>query len=128
MFTPRLIKNPDDHAQALAELERLLKLDPDQDSPESDKLDLLVLLLQHYEKDHHSIPDPDPVGMLEFLMDQHGMKQKDLIPYIGSASKVSEAMSGKRQLSKEMIRRLSERFHVSANVFLGPGKRRGEAA
>ena len=84
---------------------------------EKDLADLLTLLIEDYEEKHYQLPKVSPVGMVAFLMDQHGIKQKDLAQELGTPSIVSEVLSGKRELNKEHIRRLSERFHVSPEVF-----------
>jgi HTH-type transcriptional regulator/antitoxin HigA len=63
------------------------------------------------------LPRAKPVEILRFLMDQHGLKQKDLANVFGTPSIVSEVLSGKRKLNSKHIQRLSERFHVSPEVF-----------
>ena len=63
------------------------------------------------------MPRSSPLQMLQFLMDQHGLKQKDLVDVFGTPSIVSEVLNSKRELSKEHIRRLSARFHVSPELF-----------
>ena len=63
------------------------------------------------------MPRAEPLSVLRFLMDQHGLMQKDLVDVFGTPSIVSEVLSGKRELNKEHIKRLSERFHVSPELF-----------
>ena len=67
----------------------------------------MALLIEHYEQQHSPIDPPDPIEAIRFCMDQMGLTRKDLVRYIGSASKVSEVLNGKRSLSLNMIRRLS---------------------
>jgi HTH-type transcriptional regulator / antitoxin HigA len=84
---------------------------------EAELADLLTLLIEDFEAKHYELPKVSPLKAIEFLMEQHGLKQKDLADVFGTPSIVSEVLSGKRELGKEHIRRLSERFHVSPEVF-----------
>jgi HTH-type transcriptional regulator/antitoxin HigA len=84
---------------------------------ESELADLLTLLIEDFETRHYELPKSSPLEAIEFLMDQHGLKQKDLAEVFGTPSIVSEVMNGKRELNKEHIRRLCERFHVSPELF-----------
>jgi HTH-type transcriptional regulator / antitoxin HigA len=114
---PRVIRSEEQnegYIQALYELEQR----HDRWSPEeADLADLLTLLIEAYEDGHYQLARSSPIEMVTFLMDQHGLRQKDLIDVFGTPSIVSEVINGKRELSKEHIRRLSERFHVSAELF-----------
>ena len=74
-------------------------------------------LIDAYETERYSIPDAGPVDVLEFLMEQHGLKQADL-PEIGAQSVVSAVLNGKRQLNVRQVSALSKRFGVSADVFI----------
>jgi len=67
---------------------------------------VLTLLIQNYEEKHFPIDLPSPVDAIRFRMEQQGLKPKDLVPYLGSPSKVSEVLSGRRRLSLSMIRNL----------------------
>ena len=84
---------------------------------EAELADLLTLLIEDYEEKHYQLPKASPLEMIAFLMEQHGLKQKDLVDVFGTPSIVSEVLNGKRELNKEQIRRLSERFHVSRELF-----------
>jgi HTH-type transcriptional regulator/antitoxin HigA len=77
----------------------------------------LTLLIEDFEEKNYRLPKASPLQVIAFLMEQHGLKQKDLTDVFGTASIVSEVLNGKRELNKEQIRRLSERFHVSPEVF-----------
>jgi HTH-type transcriptional regulator / antitoxin HigA len=83
---------------------------------ERELADLLTLLIEDFEK-RYALPHAEPLQVLRCLMEQHGLKQKDLLDVFGTASVVSEVLSGKRELNKDHIRRLSERFHVSPDLF-----------
>jgi HTH-type transcriptional regulator/antitoxin HigA len=84
---------------------------------EKDLAELLTLLIEDFEEKHFALPRCPPLEMVRFLMEQQGLKQKDLVDVFGTPSIVSEVMNGKRELNKEHIRRLSERFHVSPELF-----------
>jgi HTH-type transcriptional regulator/antitoxin HigA len=117
-----VIKTDSGHQSALAEMERLM------DAPETpanlERMELLAILIEDYEKTRFPIPYPDPIEAIKFRMEQAGLAQKDLVPYLGSASKVSEVLNGKRSLSLTMIRALSAGLGIPAEVLLRkPGKR-----
>ena len=86
--------------------------------PESDELEVLGLLIEQYEEKHFPMDRPDPVEVIKFMMDQQNLKKKDLIPYIGSAPKVTEVLNGTRNLSLSMIRKLSEGLKIPASVLI----------
>jgi HTH-type transcriptional regulator/antitoxin HigA len=114
---PRVIRSEAENErciQALYELEQdggVLRRE------EEELADLLTLLIEDFEDKHYSLPKASPVEVLSLLMEQHGLRQKDLLDVFGTRSVVSEVLSGKRELSKEHIRRLSARFKVSPEVF-----------
>jgi HTH-type transcriptional regulator / antitoxin HigA len=118
VIVTRVIHNDTEHRDALAALDRLLVLDPEDGTPEADELDLLALVIETYEKERFPITPPDPVDAIRFRMDQAGLSQRDLVPYIGSKSKVSEVLSGKRPLTLTMIRALHEGLDIPADVLL----------
>jgi HTH-type transcriptional regulator / antitoxin HigA len=78
---------------------------------------LLTLLIEDFEEKRYRLPRAKPLEALHFLMDQHGLKQKDLVDVFGAPSIVSEVLTGKRELNKHHIERLSRRFHVSPELF-----------
>ena len=114
----KLIKTEQDHEQALSRLMALMDLDPKQDTIEGDELDVLALLIEKYEEEVFPMDSPDPIEAIKFRMDQQGLIKKDLIPYFGSASKVTEVLNGTRNLSINMIRKLNEGLGISANVLI----------
>jgi HTH-type transcriptional regulator / antitoxin HigA len=96
--------------------------DPDRSSSklspaEKEFAELLTLLIEDFEEKHYRLPRSSPLAVLQFLMEQHSLKQKDLVDVFGSPSIVSEVLSGKRSLNKDYIERLSARFHVSPELF-----------
>lgn len=80
-------------------------------------IDLLTLLIERYEEEHFSVPQASAPDVLRFLLERHGLKQRDLAADLGGESVVSEVLSGKRKLNATHIEQLSRRFHVSPAVF-----------
>ena len=114
----KVIKSEADYDQALRELERLITLHPKLGSKESNQLEILSLLIENYENEHFHFDLPDPISAIKFVMEQRDLRQVDLVPYIGSRPKVSEILSGKRQLSLSMMRKLNEGLGIPAEVLL----------
>lgn len=118
----RLIKNDEDYKKALSRIEELMDAQPD--TPEMDELELMTALVEMYEDRHYPICPPDPLEAIKFRMDQLGLTQQDMVPYIGTKSKVSEVLNGKRPLSLTMMRSLNKYLGISAEVLLNePGSR-----
>ncbi len=113
-----LIKTEAEHGAAIARLSYLMDQDPPEGSELADELELLTLLTGHYEQRTVPAVKVAPIDMILFRMEQMQMKRKDLIPYIGSLSKVSEVLSGKRPLSLSMIRRLHKGLHIAPEILL----------
>ena len=114
----KLIKTKHDHEQALARLMNLMDIDVESNSAESDELDVLALLIEKYELEMFPIDPPDPVEAIKFRMEQQGLIKKDLIPYIGSAPKVTEVLNGSRNLSINMIRKLHQGLGISLDILI----------
>ncbi len=113
---PKLVKNEVDYKTTIARIEEIFNAKLG--SPEGDELDLLVTLVELYEEKTYRISLPDPITAIRFRMEQQGLKAKDMVPYIGSAPKVSEVLSGKRRLSLTMIRNLVNGLGIPAEVLL----------
>ncbi|WP_202966597.1 helix-turn-helix domain-containing protein [Cellvibrio sp. OA-2007] len=114
----KLIKNKYDHAKALARIKTLMNKNLVPNSKEADELEVLSLLIEHYEQTNFPIEKPDPIDAIKFRMEQLGLLKKDLIPFIGSASKVTEVLNGTRQLSLNMIRKLSDGLDISVEILI----------
>ena len=112
----KIIENDSEYEEILAEIEKLMDLNPSPYSEEGKKLHLLKLILTDYEKDLEINQMPEPKEAIKFMMEQQGLKQRDLIPFIGSRSLVSEVLSGKRNLTLEMIWALNEHLGIPLNV------------
>ena len=104
------IKCEADYDSALARVDMLM--DAELDTPQGDELDILVTLIEKYEAQHYSIDAPNPVEAIRFRMDQNGLKDKDLIPYIGQSGRVSEVLGFKRKLTLNMIRKLHSELKI----------------
>jgi HTH-type transcriptional regulator/antitoxin HigA len=120
----RTIQNKKDHKAALLEIERLWAAP--YKSPEAERLSVLALLVEHYEKTNFPIDDPDPIELLEHVMQSRGLTRKDFEPAIGQRGRVTEIFNRVRPLSLEMIRRLVEQFDLPADVLVKPYALRGE--
>ncbi len=117
-FMNKIIKNRTDYDEALSAVETLLDLDPSHGTPEDEKLELLKVLIKDYEARNFQFVPPTPIEAIKFRMEQQSLTQRDLIPYIGSRSKVSEVLSGKRPLTISMIRALHSGLGIPADVLL----------
>jgi HTH-type transcriptional regulator / antitoxin HigA len=94
-------------------------------TPEGDELDVLATLVDAYEAKHFPVDAPDPVTAIQFRMEQQGLKRRDLEPLIGSRARVSEVLTGKRNLTLEMIRRVRCGLGISADLLIGATTVRG---
>jgi HTH-type transcriptional regulator / antitoxin HigA len=114
---PKVIKTEAQYRATMARIDQIFDAEPG--TPKGDELELLLLLVETYENEKFPIDPPDPIAALRFRMEQQGLKAKDLIPFIGSKSKVSEVLSGRRALSLTMIRKLVEGLGLPPEVALG---------
>ena len=113
----RPIRNQRDHTQALREVERLWGARSG--TPQADKLEILVTLIDAYEAKHHPIDSPDPIAAIRFRMEQEGLTRADLEKLIGTRGRVSEILNGRRALTLPMVRRLRDGLGISADVLIG---------
>ncbi len=115
-MTIRPIRNETDYDEALAEIDRLM--DADAGTPESDRLEVLVTLVEKYESEHWVIEAPDPISAIHHVMEARGLRQKDLAELIGSQSHASEVLGRRRPLSLTMIRTLATEWGLPGDVLL----------
>ena len=106
------IKTKKDYTEALTYIETLMAQSPAPNSEKGNQLSILVTLVEKYESEQFPIELPDPIAAITFRMEQKGLTQKDLIPYIGSRSRVSEILSGKRSLTRQMIHNLHSGLNI----------------
>jgi len=118
MIKIKVIKTEKDYEEALKSVEELMSLDPNPDSTEGEQLNLLSALIEDYEEKNFPSSLPDSIEAIKFRIEQLNLKSTDLIPYIGSRSRVSEILSGKRQLTIDMVRALSEGLGIPAKVLI----------
>lgn len=117
---PKVIKTEEEYELALTRIDDLQAALPD--TPEGDEFELLVTLVELYEQKMYPMDLPDAVSAITFRMEQDGLQQKDLVEYIGSKSKVSEVLAGKRPLSLSMIRKLHAGLGIPLEVLMqAPG-------
>ena len=112
----RPIKTEADYEATLKEIEGLMSAEPD--SPQGDRLDVLVTLVEAYEREHYPIGFPDPVEAIKFRMEQQGLSVEDLVPVIGRKNRVYEVLARKRPLTLRMIEGLHETFSIPAESLL----------
>jgi HTH-type transcriptional regulator/antitoxin HigA len=115
----RIIKNQNDYGLALARLSALMDEDIAPHSELENQMELLSMVIGKYEAEHAEPVVVDAVDAILFRMEQMALHQKDLVPYLGSPSKVSEVLSRKRPLSLSMMRKIHRGLQISAEVLLG---------
>ena len=115
------IKTKADYKAALAEVDGLMSAKLG--TPEGDKLDILVTLVEAYELRHFPMSPPDPIEAIKFYMEQTGLTVKDLEPAIGRSNRVYEVLSGKRSLTLPMIWKLHDMFGIPAESLIRPANR-----
>ncbi len=112
----KVIKSEEQYAATLSRIDALMDAAPG--SAEADELELLALLVETYEEQMHRRELPDAIDAIRFRMEQMGLRQKDLVPHLGSASRVSEVLGGKRPLTLAMMRALNRELGIPAEVLL----------
>ena len=112
----RPIRSKRKHRAALKEAEALWNAP--EGSPEADRLEVLTLLIEVYEREHFSIADPDPIDFLQHVMEARGLTRKDLEPYVGSRARVAEVLNRVRPLTLDMIRNLAGGLDLPADVLI----------
>jgi len=112
------IKNEIEYDKALDRVDEIMDINPALETELSDELEILVLLIEKYEDKNWAISEPDPIEAIKIRMEQMHLKQKDLIPLIGNASKVSEVLSKKISLSLNMIVNLANSLHLPLDILV----------
>jgi HTH-type transcriptional regulator/antitoxin HigA len=119
------VKTKADYRAALKEIETMMAAELD--TPEGERLDVLVTLVEAYENKHYRLNLPDPVEAIKFRMEQKGMTPKDLVPMIGRINRVYEILGRKRPLTLAMIQRLHSELGIPAESLIKPPERRRAA-
>lgn len=120
------VRLPADYRAALARVEELWGAP--QKSPEGDELDVLVTLVEAYERKNYPVDMPAPVDAIKFRLEQQGKDIKSLVGIIGQRTRVYEVMRGDRPLSLSMIRNLHAKLEIPAEVLIQPARRPAKAA
>ena len=110
------IKTERDYQRSLKEIDRLMDARPN--TPDGDRLDVLVTLVTAWEEKHYPIPAPDAIAAIRFAMEQRGLTRRDLEPFIGSRARVAEVLNNKRSLTLPMIRRLHDGLGIPAEALI----------
>ena len=120
MDSVKIIRTQEDYLAAMARRDELMEMELDENNPLSDELDALTAVIEVYENKHFAIDTSrvTPLDIIKFRMEQNGLTQQDMQQYLGSASKVSEVLSGKRSLSLTMIRKLHNGLHIPADLLI----------
>ncbi|HJD62352.1 MAG TPA: helix-turn-helix domain-containing protein [Rickettsia endosymbiont of Degeeriella rufa] len=111
-----IIKTEEEYNEVLREIDKLLYAPVN--SAETEKLEILSLLVEDYENKHYKIEIPDPIEAINFRLEQLGLSRKDLEKSIGSRSRVPEILNKKRTLTLPMIRKLHKELHIPADILI----------
>jgi HTH-type transcriptional regulator/antitoxin HigA len=116
---PAVITGEAEYERVVSLMNKLAVIPEDQITPEQERLlDLLTLLVETYDEEHYPIPDAAPHEVIQYLMQERGLRNKDLEPALGSRGVTSEVIGGKRKPSKTQIKKLAEFFNVPPAVFI----------
>ncbi|MCL2021143.1 MAG: transcriptional regulator [Betaproteobacteria bacterium] len=117
------IKTEADYQAALCEISALFDEQPEPGTPEGDRFEILMTLVESFEARHYPIALPDPIEAIKFRMEQAGLKAKDIAPAIGHVNRVYEVLNRKRNLTLAMIQRLHTLFGIPAENLIQPQER-----
>lgn len=112
----KILKSEADYQKAVDRTIEIFDAEPG--TSDFDELEVLLLLVKDYEDKHYPIPMPDPIEAIKIKMEQDGLKNKDLMPYIGSEGHVSAVLSRKKNLTLEMARSLNAKLGIPPEVFI----------
>ena len=112
------IKNNREHDNYLSRAYALMQQEIEPNSKESDELEVISILIEVYEKANFPIEAPNPIEAILFRLEQLGMNRSELSQLLGSRSRASEILKGKRKLSIGMIRKLNEKLGISAQTLI----------
>ena len=116
IMTIKPIKTESDYRRALKRLDEIFEAHPE--TAESDEADILALLVDDFEKKYYPIEAPDPIEAIKIRMQELHLKQSDLVDEIGGKSRVSDILNRKRKLTVEMIRKLTNKLNLSAELLI----------
>jgi HTH-type transcriptional regulator/antitoxin HigA len=116
---PHVLRTAQEYEAAIAEIERLLDEGSEKGTEAFDRLELLSVLVEHYEDERYPMEAVTPQEAVSFMLEQKGMHRADLDRVMGGKSRVSEFFSGKRALSKAQVEVLHRMLGVPADILLG---------
>ncbi len=116
----RPIRTETDYEWALTEIEAYFSIEPEPGTPEADRFDVLVDLIEAYESRNWPIEAPTPIEAIRSFMQMRGFTQADLANVLGSKSRASEVLRGERRLSLDMVHRISTAWHLPADILVRP--------
>ena len=116
------IRTRRDYRNALKRIKSLMRAK--RGTPEGDRLDVLVTLVEAWERQHYPLGFPDPIEAIKYHMDQNGLQPRDLIPFIGSRNRVHEVLNRRRSLTLKMIQRLHAGLSIPAESLIKAGRKR----
>lgn len=116
----RPLRDVADYEAARAAYDAYFDHEPEPGTPDGDRFELLGLVIANYEEQHVPFPAADPVRVIELVMESRGLSRKDLAQVLGSASRASEILKGRRDLSLTHIRRLHAQWGIPAEALIGP--------
>ena len=118
--TPHVLRNAKEYRAAVAEVDRLLDVDPTRGTPDHERLEFLSVLVQAYEDEHDPLDESggSPRSVVAFMLEQRGLTRADLHEAMGGKARVSEFFAGKRRLSIEQIRALRDLLHIPADLLI----------
>lgn len=117
---PKVIETEEENERYLAEVEKLMALGEELSPEQEQLLRLLVTLIEEFEDQHYQLKRTTPLEILNELMRDRGLRQKDLVPVFSSQGIASEVLNGKRSISKSQAKALGDFFHVSPTLFFDP--------
>lgn len=115
-MTIHIIKTDEAYENAWTRIEQIMDAEPN--TSEGDELELLSLLVEKYEKETYPLPEADPVDVMQYYMEQRGLKAKDLVGIIGDKSIVSKIMNRERKLNLKMVRNLHQKVKIPYSLLL----------
>jgi HTH-type transcriptional regulator/antitoxin HigA len=116
MMNWKVLKTENDYTTATNRLMEIFQAIPG--TPEGDEMELLMVLVKDYDDKHYVVPQPDPLEAIKYKMQERGIKAKDLEPIIGSKGYVSSILSGRREITLKMAKKLKDYFQLPAEIFL----------
>ncbi|HET6558324.1 MAG TPA: transcriptional regulator [Prolixibacteraceae bacterium] len=115
-MTIHIIKTDEEYEKVLMRIEQIMDAEPN--TPEGDELELLSLLVEKYEKETYPLPEADPVDVIQYYMEQRGLKAKDLVGIIGDKAIVSKIMNRERKLNLKMVRNLHQKINIPYHLLM----------